>query len=281
MPDGALGREFVGGIASTAAVHCILWRLTFSAQSADATSGTFKLAAAYEVPRRTNPNQGEPGPKVSSEGTWEIVKGMEAKPEATVYRLKAGKPERSVSFVKVSDALLHLLDEDKGLMNGTAGWSYTLNRADVAEKPGVPAPTAEMSYTISPLATGPRVFGVFEGRTPCNGISRELNRPEKAGCIKSKWRVTLYQNPETSAPTTYKVEGSLFRQKAREGTWSITRGTADPNAIVYRLAPTQTEPALLLMKGDDNVLFFLNQKQEPMVGHADFSYTLNRVKTSK
>jgi hypothetical protein len=71
---------------------------------------------------------------------------------------------------------------------------------------------------------------------------------------------------------------ALFRQNVREGTWSITRGAAtDPNATVYRLAPTQTEPALLLMKGADNVLFFLNQKQEPMVGHAEFSYTLNRV----
>ena len=97
--------------------------------------------------------------------------------------------------MKVSDALLHLLDEDKSLMNGTGGWSYTLNRAEMAEKPGVEAPTSEMSYPIAPAATGSNVFGVFEGRTPCNGISRELNRPEKAGCIKAKWRVTLYQKP--------------------------------------------------------------------------------------
>ena len=277
MPDGALAREFVGGIASTAAVHCISWRLTFSAQIVDAISGTFKLAAAYEVPTRSNPNRGEAGPKVTSEGTWEIVKGAKFNLAAPVYRLTTAKSGRTVSFVKVSDALLHLLDEDKSLMNGTGGWSCTLNRADAAEKPGVESPTSEMSYTISPRATGPNVFGVFEGRTPCNGISRELNRPEKAGCIKAKWRVTLYKNPETSAPTTYKVEGSLFRQGAREGIWSIVHGIAtDSKAIVYRLEPAAADPALLLLKGDDNVLFFLNQKQKPMVGHADFSYTLNR-----
>jgi len=43
------------------------------------------------------------------------------------------------------------------------------------------------------------------------------------------------------------------------------------------LNPTPTEAALLLLKADDNILFFLNQNREPMVGHADFSYTLNRV----
>lgn len=274
---GEVAREFVGGIASTAAVHCIAWRVTFSARSADTTSGTFKLAAAYEVPTRSNPNRGEAGPKVTAEGTWEIVTGMKAKPDATVYRLTTGRPERSVSFVKVSDVLLHLLAEDKSLMNGTGGWSYTLNRADVAEKPRELTQTTEMSYTISPLATGPTVFGVFEGRTPCLGISRELNRPERGGCIKAKWRVTLYQNPETSAPTIYKVEGSLYRQGAREGNWTIVGGTAtNPNAVIYRLEPTQTEPALLLLKGDDDVLFFLDQKQRLMVGNADFSYTLNR-----
>jgi hypothetical protein len=99
-----------------------------------------------------------------------------------------------------------------------------------------------------------------------------------AGCIKSKWRVTLYQNPETSAPTTYKVEGSLFRAGAREGTWSITQGsTVDPKATVYQLDATNTQPALFFLKGDDNVLFFLSQNRELLVGHAEFSYTLNRV----
>ena len=93
-----------------------------------------------------------------------------------------------------------------------------------------------------------------------------------------KWRVTLCQNPQTAAPTTYKIEGSLHRANAREGTWSIIRGAkTDPNAIVYRLSPDQAEPALFLLKADDNVLFFLNQNLEPMVGHAEFSYTLNRV----
>ena len=188
---------------------------------------------------------------------------------------------RSLLFAKVDENLLHLLNSDGNLMLGNGGWSYTLNRADHVEKPVDPSLTVEapvMSYKISPLATGPTVFGIFEGRSPCHGIARELKLPLHAGCTKIKWLVTLYRNPETSAPTTYKVEGSLHRQTPREGTWSIVHGTkADPNATVYQLNPTQTEAALFLLKADDNILFFLNHDREPMVGNADFSYTLNKV----
>ena len=275
-PCGALPREFLGGIAATAECHSITWRLVLSTQQN--SRATFQLGVTYGLPARRNPNLIEQGPAVAMEGTWEIVKGTTSDPEARVYRIHAGKPERTLSFVKVGGDLLHLLARDKSLMVGNGGWSYTLNRADRAEKPGENSLASGMSYTISPLAAGPTVFGVFEGRSPCHGIARELNRPENAGCIKVKWRVTLYQNPETSVPTTSKVEGSLYSQNARHGTWSIIRGTdTNPDAIVYRLEPTPHEAGLLLLKGDDNVLFILNQQRQPLVGHADFSYTLNRV----
>jgi hypothetical protein len=72
------------------------------------------------------------------------------------------------------------------------------------------------------------------------------------------------QDPKTQAPTKYEMEDSPHRRKPREGTWSIIRGTeTDPNGIVYRLAPTKTEGALLFLKGDENVLFFLNQHSKP------------------
>jgi len=280
-PGDALARDFVGGLASNAPCHNIAWQLTLLTNQHTGLPSTFRLTALYQVPTRSNPNRSEGGPRVALDGTWEILKGARSRPEAVVYRLHAAEPQRSVSFVKVGEHLLHLLNPDGSLAVGNGGWSYTLNHAVRAEKPGdmtaaLNAP--EMTYKISPLATGPTVFGVFEGRTPCHGISRELKLSQHAGCIKSKWRVTLYQNPETSAPTTYKVEGSLFRDGAREGTWSITRGAAtDANASVYQLNPTPTQPALLLMKGDDNVLFFLDEHRAPLVGHAEFSYTLNRV----
>ena len=280
-PGEGLVREFVGGLATNAPCHNIMWQVTLFTNQGAGAPMTYKLTARYQVPTRVNPNRSEDGPRITSQGTWEILKDAKSKADSAIYRLKAEKPQRSLSFVKVSENLLHVLNPDGTLMVGNGGWSYTLNRADRAEKPVDPSlatSAPDMSYKIAPMATGPTVFGVFEGRSPCHGIARELKLPQHAGCTKVKWRLTLYQNPETSAPTTYKIEGTLHRRSAREGTWSITRGAAtDPNAVVYRLGPTQTEAALLLLKADDNIMFFLNQNREPMVGHGEFSYTLNRV----
>jgi hypothetical protein len=255
--------------------------VTLSTNHGDGPASTFKASALYHVPSHSNTNRSEDGPKVTLHGTWEILKGAVPRPWAVVYRLTTGKPQRSLSFAMVGDSLLHLLNPDGSLAVGNGGESYTLNLASRAEKPGDRdqvnnAP--EISYKISPMAMGPTVFGVFEGRTPCHGISHQLKLSPHAGCIKSKWRITLYHNPETSAPTTYKVEGSLFREGAREGTWGIDRGAAiDANATVYQLNATPSQPSLLLLKGDNNVLFFLNQNRELLVGHAEFSYTLNRA----
>jgi hypothetical protein len=268
-PGGALPREFLGGLPADAPCHCVMWQLTLRTNRP-----TYDVVARYRIPSRGNTNQSADGPSVTSRGRWEVVKG--ARPNGVVYRLTSEKTQRSLFFVTVGENLLHLLNPDGTLMVGNGGWSYTLNRADHAEKPGDPSQAPDMSYKISPLATGPNVFGVFEGRSPCLGIARELKIPQHTG-MKVKWRVTLYQNPETSTPTTYRIEGSLHRQAAREGTWSIVRGTkTDPNATIYQLSPTATEAALVLLKGDDNVLFFVNGEREPLIGHADFSYTLNR-----
>jgi hypothetical protein len=278
---GAVPREFLGGLATNTPCHYIMWEIRLLTNQNTGLPTTYNLVANYRIPARTNPNQSEDGPRVASQGTWEILKSEKSAPEAVVYQLKADKARGSLSLAKVGENLLHLINPDGSLMVGNGGWSYTLNRADHAEKPvdkALANNAPDMSYKISPLATGPGVFGIFEGRSPCHRIARELKLPQHGGCHKVKWRVTLYQNPGTSAPTTYKVEGSLHRQSAREGTWSIIRGAkTDPNATVYQLNPTQTEAALLLLKADDNVLFFLNQNREPMVGHAEFSYTLNRV----
>jgi hypothetical protein len=81
----------------------------------------------------------------------------------------------------------------------------------------------------------------------------------------------------TQAPTTYRIEGSLHWRQAREGRWAVERGTpARADAVVYQLEPSHGEAGLQLLEGDANVLFFLDADRRPMVGHAEFSYTLNR-----
>jgi hypothetical protein len=189
--------EFLGGLASNAPCHSITWKITLLTNQTTGLPATYKVTALYQIPTRTNPNRSEDGPRVTAHGTWETLKSAKPWPDALVYRLSAENSQRSLSFVKVSGSLLHLLNPDGSLMIGNGGWSYTLNRADHAEKPVEPSlamSAPDMSYKISPLATGPTVFGVFEGRSPCHGIARELKLPQHGGCNKVKWRVTLYQN---------------------------------------------------------------------------------------
>jgi hypothetical protein len=246
-PCDAPPRAFLGGLDVSAACTAITWQLALSA-------GAYQVAARFEH-----------GPSVELAGA--------ARKDAATWRLESAGGTLSLS--RVGDDLLHVVGPDGHLLAGNGGYSYTLNRAERAEARGGPA-SDRPPYMLKPLPSGPEVLGIFEGRSPCQGIARELGLSEDAGCIKVKWRVTLFQDPATSAPTTYRVEGTLHWQGAREGAWTIVRGAAD--ATLYRLAATRTEAALSLMKGDDDVLFFLDRNDAPLVGHGEFSYTLNRVK---
>ena len=273
-PCGEVIRQLLR-IPSNAESDLIRWKLTLYQDEKTRAPSRYGLRCEYGLTSPGKPGLAGDATTLERQGTWRTRKGTKSNAEAIVHELTG-----AVSLFEVDANVLQVLNPDGSLMIGNGGWSYTLNRADHAEKPvdeALAVSQPEMSYQISPVATGPTVFGVFEGRTPCQGIARELRIPVSAASTKTKWRVTLHQNSETHAPTTFKMEGSLFRRGAREGTWSIRRGTeADANAVTYRLAPTEAQPAVFLLKGDENVLFFLSQNQRPLVGHDEFSYTLNR-----
>jgi hypothetical protein len=208
--------------------------------------------------------------KIKREGKWSMAGSG---PRATV------KLDGLASFTHLGPGLIHPLNADGSLMIGNGGHSFTLANANSLEKPVDPADVAQanlqpdMSYRITPLASGPTVYGIFEGRTPCQGIAGELKRQVHPGCWKLKWRVTLYQEPGAEKPTTYKAEGSLFGNPLREGKWSYGTG---PLGVTYRLEGANGAPPIQLLRGDDDVLFFLGQDGKPMMGSADFAYTLNR-----
>jgi hypothetical protein len=258
--------------------HLIQWKLTLRQEPKTFAPAGYELHCQYGITVSGQTGLEKSAKTVDRKGRWKMTKG--ANPDAVVCELDGGP-----SFLKVDSNVLHVLNRDRSLMVGGTGWSYTLYRTEASEA-RVDASLAaaqppEGSYTLAPVATGPKVFGVFGGRSPCQGIARELKINGVAGRARVKWRVTLYQNPETGAPTTYEVRNSLLRETGREGNWTILRGTAsDPQAIIYRLEATKTEAALFLLKGDDNVLFFLDKSLKPLVGNADLSYTLNRKRVS-
>ena len=265
MPCGEAIRAFVGGLAAGEPCPAVTWRLDLGVSERNAPG--WSLDARYGAPTASNPGLTFNGPGVLIRGTLER--------SGTTYRLISNTGQ-SISLRKVSSTLLHVLDDKNRLMPGTSAYSYTLSRADVTDDPGRPEQAPGGSYTLSPRATGNTVFGIFGGRTPCMGIVRALHIELTDGCQRLKWRITLLQQAGTQEPTTYKIEGTLHH-RAREGAWRIVRGTAsDPDAVVYQLDATTAEGSMLLWKADDNVLFLLDERKQPLVGTIDFSYTLNR-----
>ena len=144
-------------------------------------------------------------------------------------------------------------------------------------------PPTEATVTVAPTApSGSTILGVFEGRSPCGAIGRELNSAMNADCQRIKWQLTLYQQANTQTPTTYALTnvyvGMGNERYVNEGTWEITQGTkSDPDAVVYQLELDKAPGRLSFMKADDNILLLLEQDRSLMVGDASWSYTLSRT----
>ena len=134
-------------------------------------------------------------------------------------------------------------------------------------------PSKSVSYHSIP--TGPTVFGIFEGRPPCQLIAKQMDSPISTACDKVKWRLILYRDAKTKKATNYELLGRLLPSA---GKWRVTRGIpANPEAEVVELELGNTGKYFYLLKGDDNVLFILDEYKSFRVGNDYFSYTLNRV----
>ena len=70
----------------------------------------------------------EPGTKNETGGKWTIVRGTKTNPGSIVYMLESDKAEKTITFLKLGDNLIHLLDNDGKLMIGNESFSYTLSR---------------------------------------------------------------------------------------------------------------------------------------------------------
>jgi hypothetical protein len=270
-PCDSLPREFLGGIRNGAPCMWIGWRLTLSSDPATGRPTGYDLVAVYGVPTRGNPNVSEDGPRVERHGAWEIERGTAADPDAVVFRLRGSEPGRSLAFVRVGERLLHLLGSQKRLLAGNGGWSYTLNLAGsdtlAARAPEAPLNVAAPARTTAPLS------GVFDGRTPCQPLARQLGVAVSGECFKMKWRLRLHE-----APRTYVLEGSPYRAAPRTGRWAVLPAPSGSKGFLYQLDPDSPRRSLAFLRADDDVLLFLDEKGELLVGNADFSHTLNRVR---
>lgn len=139
-----------------------------------------------------------------------------------------------------------------------------------------------------------KIFGVFEGITPCSNLTRPLPQiPMDSDCEQMIWKIILYQDPVSGIPTTYKLDSAYGlpqqntnglagggAQIVMSGSWEIIKGNAvHPNAIIYRLNATSTEDSVSFIKINDDILHVLSHDGTLLVGHGAWSYTINRTDT--
>ena len=122
------GTRPLPGIPVNADCEFIRWHLTLYQNPKTFVPGAFKLKYVYGLAKQGTTGFIGGGTAVESQGLWTIVKGTASDSHSIIYRLTDNKTNKTIAFLKLSDDLLHLLDNDQRLMIGTAAWSYTLNK---------------------------------------------------------------------------------------------------------------------------------------------------------
>jgi hypothetical protein len=275
--QGAIGNSYIGttpcdapvreflDIPAQQACDLVRWDLQMHA-------GTQKKAPRLNVTAEYG-SEGQSFRKIKREGGWTIGTGIRGIPETFAYSLSIGG--RQLGLWELSDEAVYLLDRTRRPLTGNGGYSYTLSRA-VPDPPRT-GEVPEMGYTLRPLATGPDVAGVYEGRTTCVP-ARVLQIEVPAGCEKLKWRLTLFLDSESRRVGSYRLEGALFPAGAREGKVVLQKGTGfSPSVIVLRLDPPSGGQPLFLVAADTNVLLFVDGEGKVVPGNRDFGNALNRV----
>jgi len=211
------------------------------------------------------------GEKRTINGTYLLQKNKKKSDFLEIYQLESKDLPGKISLAKLNQNLFHLLTPQNRMMNGNGGWSYSLNRK-------VPVDSGEMMFSSIGFDEH-SLQTVFDGRTPCKEIAAE--HPEMntdQSCFKIKWRLILNRDSATHEPTTCTIRNIVSNNpRNTTGRWKVINGTeTNPNLIIYKIEPDNLADPILLLVGDENVLFFLDKNKQPIIGNEDFSFTLNK-----
>lgn len=243
-PASSLVRSFLG-ISLTDSIDFIRWKLSIN-------DSRYTLSCNYGIGKPNTNGFYDGGKKVSFSGS--------VKKDKNVYVFQNGK--QSLKFAELNNNLLHILNEDNTLMIGGGGWSYAINSLN---------PSPDNQLMLAANETVIRDSMAFQGRTPC-GIPRV---PKTEQCYKLKWYLVFYGNPAKNEPLTYRLLGTGYRvEGAKKGKWQITKD--QEGKISYQLFDENEKLLFHLLKLDEGVLIFTDEKGNLLVGDHDFSYTLNR-----
>ena len=146
---------------------------------------------------------------------------------------------------------------------------------------------------ITPCTRPPQsnsIFGVYVGTSMCADVSRPLLAiPADAQCDRTKWSLTLYRDPVTQSPTTYKLTSEygyhvdnrtlvMKGSNVSEGKWAISRGAKpDRKAVVYQLDPDTPQKTISFQEMDLNIIHLLDRDGSLVLGTSAQSFSLTRT----
>lgn len=107
-PCGSIATEFTGFPAANC--EKIKWEVTLYRDAATGEPRSYRYR----------------GTRTSHNGTWSVTRGSVSNPSATVYELQYDKGV--LLLLAADENVLLLMDRDRRLLVGDAGYSYTLNR---------------------------------------------------------------------------------------------------------------------------------------------------------
>lgn len=254
--DSAVKRML--GIKSDAVIDFIRWELDFKPDQ------SFILAIQYgeNQPNTLGFKQG--GIQQKIEGKYQVSATEEWQ---ELYTLKSKDGKVVLNLAAINANIFHILDYQNQLLVGNAGWSYTLNQKSDQSGGVIKFKSSGTQSAESKL--------VFEGRTPCQEFT--ILHPEmkaSTDCFKIKWRLILNRDPKTGLPASCTTRNIVDNQpRDVVGTWDLLK---TPRANIYQLNLPGLQDPILLMEADTNILYFLDDKQNLLIGNKDFSFTLNR-----
>ena len=91
-------------------------------------NATFHISCLYGDSKPNTSDFIGGGKKVEFDGKWQMQKGTKANENAVIYMLTLDKPNYQLSFVKLDENIIHLLDANKNLMIGNSGYNFTFSR---------------------------------------------------------------------------------------------------------------------------------------------------------
>jgi len=244
-PGGSIVTQFLG-IPIADSIDFIRWKLVIRDHD-------YNLQCNYGIGKNNSNGFINGGKIIELKGTF--------KKDKNYYQIQNG--DKTLFVAELNPNLLHLSDQNKTLLIGNGGWSYTLNSTTASL-------SDQLNFTAQPGILEDTMD--FQGRTPCNipGVI-----PPGTECYKLKWHIIFYADVKKNEPGTYKIFGTPWRETGgRTGNWKINKGKN--GRIIYQLNDDKGNGFLYLLKIDENIVAFTDAGGKLLVGDEDFSYTLNR-----